>query len=222
MSARLEWLDRAAGAKAMPSSMSPRQAKLFLGTRMGGEHQDLVSRKLIMKSDRSLVWIGCSTRSRVSANANRGVCRLLVGVERDHHPDQLHRGTLVKKKWTLMILSRTPHASAAESADRDGPGCRGDHVAWADQFLEFLDQCDLEVEDLRDRLDHDVRARDVFQIRSEGDPGEHLSRRLVNLAAFDRSGQRSLHPLPGRIRLRQIADDDGHARDRGHLGDAAP
>ena len=32
--------------------------------------------------------------------------------------------------------------------------------------------------------------RDVFQIRGEGDPGQHLvALRLVNLAAFDRAGQ---------------------------------
>jgi hypothetical protein len=117
--------------------------------------------------------------------------------------------------------SRMTHF-ARQFGDRDGRGVRGDHVARADQLVEFLDQRHLEIEDLRDRLDHDVRARDVFQIRGESDQGEHLvALSLVHLAAFDRAGQRLLHPPPGGIEeLRQVTDDNGHARDRGHLGDA--
>jgi len=83
---------------------------------------------------------------------------------------------------------------ARELGDRDGRGVRADHVARADQLVEFLDQRHLEIEDLRDRLDHDVRARDVFRIRGEGEGGIE--------------------------ELGQIADDNGHARDRGHLGNA--
>jgi len=118
-------------------------------------------------------------------------------------------------------LSRMPHF-ARQLGDRDGRGVRGDHGARADQLIEFPDQRDLEIKDLRDRLDHDVRARDVLQIRGEDDASEHLvALSMVNLAAFDRIGQRLLHPPSGGIEeQRQIADDNGHARERGHLGDA--
>src|SRR6266702_3809098 len=60
---------------------------------------------------------------------------------------------------------------ARQLGDRDGRGVRRDHVARAHQLVELPDQRHLQINDLRDRLDHDVRARDVLQIRAERDPG---------------------------------------------------
>src|SRR5271166_1892039 len=201
----------------MPSSMSSRLAKPSSYIRMAAMMYP-VSRKLTMKPDRSLVRMGCLPSFWANANA---VCAVSGSVSSATTISTSFITGTGEKKWTPTTRPGCCTLPASSAIGMDEvfvaitlPGLTSSSSSLISDTLQ--------IEDLRDRLDHDVRARDVFQIRGEGDPGQHLvALGLVHLAVFDRAGQRLLHPRPGGIEeLRQVTDDNGHARDRGHLGDA--
>ena len=108
----------------------------------------------------------------------------------------------------LRRPSRMLHL-ARRLGDRDGGGVRGDHVARADQLVEFPDQRTFSSR-ISGIASITMSARATSSIRGEDGPGERLvALGLVDLAAFDRGGQRLLRSRPGGTRT---AADRGRQR----------
>ena len=146
---------------------------------------------------------------------------LVVGEQRRDDLDELQDGRRVEEVHAddaLRVLGRR-----GDLGEREAGGVGGEHGVLTDDVVELAEDVALDLQALRDGLDHEVGVLEVGQLVGPGDPAQDGSLLvLAEPALLDRSTGRGLEePLAALGELGCAVDaDDSEARLGEHLHDA--